>query len=170
MTVYNIHFCCKQCLQSNALHFLTEYKSRYMEYIKSFNLADSISQFLNFPFRSRCVLNGILHRKNSGFFYVTWESFFYKNSLVKMFQSMSAPVHCCPKSHKWIPEWTLNKKSQDCSECCNQLKSRLPVIWNYNRFPAKTCLCSLGQYCTCSFLVQCCLRRVDTALYRLFSS
>ena len=52
----------------------------------------------------------------------------------------------------------LNKKSQDCLECCAQLKSRLPVI----------CLCALGQYITSSFLVQCCLRRVDIAFTGYF--
>ena len=30
-----------------------------------------------------------------------------------MFQSMSAPVHCCPASHKWTPEPTFNKKKED---------------------------------------------------------
>ena len=27
-------------------------------------------------------------------------------------------------------------------------------------FPAKACLCTLGQHCTSNFLVQCCLRRI----------
>ena len=41
-------------------------------------------------------------------------------------------------------------------------------------FPAKTCLCALGQHCTSIFFVECCLRRVWTTLtlqnfYRMLS-
>ena len=112
---------------------------------------------MNFPIRTRCVLKAIIQRKN-WIVLRSWESFFYKKSFVTMFQSMSALVHRCPESHKWTLEPTLNKKSQDCLECCAQLKSRLPVI----------CLCALGQYITSSFLVQCCLRRVDIAFTGYF--
>ena len=98
---------------------------------------------VNFPIRYRCVLKAIIHRKNIGLFCYL-RKFFFKRLLVTMFQSMFAPVHCCPKIHKWTPEPTLSKKTQNCSECCTWLKSRLPVI----------CLCTLGQYCTSSFLVQ----------------
>ena len=33
-------------------------------------------------------------------------------------------------------------------------------------FSAKRCLCALGQHCTSNFLVQCCLKRILTILYR----
>ena len=34
---------------------------------------------------------------------------------IVMFQSMSAPLPCCPASRKWTPDPTLNKNSHDCS-------------------------------------------------------
>ena len=110
---------------------------------------------VNFPIRYRFVFKTIIHRKNIGLFYVTWD---LKRLLVMMFQSWLAPVHCCPKIHKWTPEPTLSKKTHNCSECCTWLKSRLPVI----------CLCTLGQYCTSSFLVQCCLKIVNIAFTGYF--
>ena len=87
-----------------------------------------------------------------------------------MFQSMLAPVHCCPASRKWTPEPTLNRKNQDCLVILRtKLKSRLRDILQTVVFPAKVYLCALGQHCASNFLMQCCLRRIWTTLTKQFS-
>ena len=37
-------------------------------------------------------------------------------------------------------------------------------------FPAKTCLCNLGQHCTINLQMQCCLRRIWATLTRQYSN
>ena len=141
---------------------------------------------VNFANRSRCVLKAITHRKkNSGLFYVTWEIFF--SMLLMIFQSMLAPVHCCPASHNWTHEPTLNKKNQDSlvmlclvkkqatrhlklqpvfgqKHVCLLLGTTLHVVF----------LCNIvsdifGQNRLDNILMQWCPRMVDAALYRLFT-
>ena len=137
--------------------------------------------FRNFPQISKYSWNLII--------FVIFEGFLpFFLSIVIMFQSKSAPVHCCPTSCKWTPEPTLNKKSQDCSVIEYPVKARLPDIFETAGFSAKVYLCALSQHCSSNFLVQCYLRHicgqhwldnvprqccssmVDTTLYRLCSS
>ena len=59
-------------------------------------------------------------------------------SIVIMFQSMSALVHCCPASRKWTPKPTLNKTSQDFSEILYPVKNQVTRhIWN-SRFSCES--------------------------------
>ena len=88
---------------------------------------------------------------------------------VLLFQSKSAPVHCCPASCKWTSKPTLNKKSQDCSVIQCPVKTRLPDILETAGFSAKVYLYALSQHCASNFLVQCCLRHIWTTLTRQYS-
>ena len=51
---------------------------------------------------------------------------------------------------------------------CNAGASR-PRQHCVGYFPAKTCLCDRGQFCTNSFLVRCCLTRIWTTLSMRYS-
>ena len=69
-------------------------------------------------------------------------------SIAIMFQSMSAPVHCCPASRKWTPKPTLNKNSQDFSVILSPLKNQVTRhIWN-SRFSCESIsVCSGPTLC-----------------------
>ena len=63
-------------------------------------------------------------------------------------QCQSLLIVVLPENHKRTPKPTLNKKSQDCS----LQKHVCGVLWADDTVQD-------------SFIVQCCLRRVDTTLY-----
>ena len=52
---------------------------------------------------------------------------------------------------------------------CNASTSRLRQHC-IGYFPAKTCLCNLGQHCTINLHVQCCIRRIWATLTRQYSN
>ena len=103
-----------------------------------------------------------------------------------MFQSVLAPVHCCPTSCKWMS--TLKKKSQNCFVILYLVKKqatthlKLQLFWNYNGFLAKiycalwanidkvVFLCNVvsdvfGQHWLNTILMQHCSRMLDTTLF-----
>ena len=89
--------------------------------------------YVNFPNWSRCNLKAIIHRKKTVNCSMLLEKvFFFRKMILMMFQSILAPVHWCPTSHKWAPKPTLNKKNQHSLVMLYQSKSRLPDIRNYN--------------------------------------
>lgn len=74
------------------------------------------------------------------------EIFLYNS--VYVFQSKSAPVHCCS------PEPTLNKKSQECLVVLYPVKKTNYQTYLRQSVFLQKYLCTLAQQCISNFLVQ----------------